>query len=119
MVFSIYLMEVCEMRKFVLASLLALGLGVNAQAQYVYPAPLVPVYPAPVVAYPAPLFPVVPVTPLVPVAPAVPVAPVYPVVAPNCAWVSVPVSSWQWVQGIFGGWRLRWVTTFQNQLVCN
>lgn len=107
------------MRKLVLASLMVLGFGINAQAQYVYPAPLLPVYPAPVVAYPAPLYPVVPVTPLIPVTPAVPVTPVYPVVAPNCAWVSVPVSSWQWVQGIFGGWRLRWVTTFQNQLVCN
>lgn len=86
-------------------------MGSVSQAQFVYPAPLpfVPVYPAPVVA--APLVPVVPA----PVA--TPVVPVYPV-APACAWVTVPVSSWQWVQGIFGGWHLRWVTTYQNQLVC-
>lgn len=81
--------------------------GSLAQAQYVYPAPLVPVYPAPVVAYPAPLVPVMPA----------PVVPVYPV-APACTWVTVPVSSWQWVQGIFGGWHLRWVTNYQNQLIC-
>jgi len=99
------------MRNFVFAALVALTVGTTARAQFVYPAPLVPVYPAPIVAYPAP------VAPVVPVVPAVPVAPVYPV-APNCTWVSVPVASWQWIQGIFGGWHLRWVTTFQNQLIC-
>lgn len=83
--------------------------GSVSQAQFVYPAPLVPVYPAPVV----PVYPVPVVAPVVP-APAVPVYPV----APNCTWVTVPVSSWQWVQGCFGGWTLRWVTTYQNQLVC-
>ena len=86
-------------------------MGSVSRAQFVYPAPVVPVFPAPIVAYPAPVVPVMPA----PVA--TPVVPVYPV-APNCAWVTVPVSSWQWVQGIFGGWHLRWVTTYQNQLVC-
>lgn len=101
------------MKNLLAAALILSSLvGSVAQAQYVYPAPVVPVYPAPLVpVYPAPVT-VVPA----PVAPA-PVVPVYPV-APNCAWVTVPVSSWQWVQGIFGGWHLRWVTTFQNQLVC-
>ncbi|NBX93003.1 MAG: hypothetical protein EB078_12420 [Proteobacteria bacterium] len=76
-------------------------IGSVSQAQYV-----VPVYPAPIVAYPAPV-----------VTYPAPVVPVYPV-APNCTWVSVPVSAWQWVQGPFGAWRLAWVTTYQNQLVC-
>jgi len=112
------------MKKLMLASLMVLGLGFKAQAQYVYPAPVVPVYPAPVMVYPAPLYPVLPVAPVVPVTPLVPVtpiaAPVVPVapLAPNCYWVSVPVTSWQWVEGIFGGWRPRLVTTFQNQLIC-
>jgi len=91
--------------------------GSVSQAQYIYPAPLVPVYPAPIVAYPAPVAPVVPVLPAPVVVPVAPLVPVYPV-APNCAWVTVPTSSWQWVQGIFGGWHLRWVTTYQNQLIC-
>jgi hypothetical protein len=52
-----------------------------------------------------------------PVAYPAPVVPVYPV-APACGWVTVPTSAWQWVQGPFGGWHLRWVTTFQNQLIC-
>ena len=103
------------------AVLLSSVLGSVAQAQYVYPAPLVPVYPAPVVAYPTyPTYPAYPAPVTVVPAPVVPVAPAVPMypVAPNCAWVTVPVSSWQWVQGIFGGWHLRWVTTYQNQLVC-
>jgi hypothetical protein len=52
-----------------------------------------------------------------PVAYPAPVVPVYPV-APACGWVTVPTSAWQWFQGPFGGWHLRWVTTYQNQLIC-
>lgn len=106
------------MKKVVLSLVVLFSLvGSVSQAQYVYPAPLVPVYPAPVTVYPAPVTvypaPVVPVMP----APVVPVVPVYPV-APGCTYVTVPTSSWQWVQGLFGGWHLRWVTTYQNQLIC-
>jgi hypothetical protein len=101
--------------KKLIVSLAVLGSVVSSvsQAQYIYPAPLVPVYPAPIVAYPAPVVPVFPA----PVAYPAPVVPVYPV-APACGWVTVPTSAWQWVQGPFGGWHLRWVTTFQNQLIC-
>ena len=93
--------------KKLMVSLVVVGslLSSVSQAQYVYPVPVVPVYPAPVVVtYPAPVT-------------TVPVVPVYPV-APACTWVTVPVSSWQWVQGPFGFWPLNWVTTYQNQLVC-
>lgn len=101
--------------KNLLTAALVLGslMGSVSQAQYlvpVYPVPVVPVYPAPVVTYPAPVVPVLPVAPA-------PVVPVYPV-APGCAYVTVPVSSWQWIQGPFGGWHLRWVTNYQNQLIC-
>jgi hypothetical protein len=101
--------------KNLLTAVVVLGslMGSVSQAQYlvpVYPVPVVPVYPAPVVTYPAPVVPVLPVAPA-------PVVPVYPV-APGCAYVTVPVSAWQWIQGPFGGWHLRWVTSYQNQLIC-
>ncbi|NBV50556.1 hypothetical protein EBR78_04970 [bacterium] len=97
------------MKQLIALSLVVSSLvGSVAQAQFVYPAPLVPVYPAPIVAYPAPVVPAPVLTPGVPV---------YPV-APACTYVTVPVSSWQWVQGLFGGWHLRWVTNYQTQLIC-